>query len=167
MNTVVTRGVLSRGLFCLVLLLGLLQAAPSWAQAGTNVLLGITVEGNLATDENLIRINSGLVNGQSLTGEDIQHAIRQLWSLERFSNVEIQIARELPEGLYLLIQVEEKPLLAGIEILGNKKLKKLKLSDTLKDVVTTGKPIGEAEVFRVRKTLLDLYHAFDLVSGRR
>ncbi|MCA9782077.1 MAG: outer membrane protein assembly factor BamA [Calditrichaeota bacterium] len=157
MNTVVTRGVLSRGLFCLVLLLGLLQAAPSWAQAGTNVLLGITVEGNLATDENLIRINSGLVNGQSLTGEDIQHAIRQLWSLERFSNVEIQIARELPEGLYLLIQVEEKPLLAGIEILGNKKLKKLKLSDTLKDVVTTGKPIGEAEVFRVRKTLLDLY----------
>lgn len=149
---------LHRLLVTALLAILLTVSAPGvYSQGGSTTLLGITVEGNTATDENLIRINSGLVNGQALSGEDIQHAIRQLWSLERFSNVEIQIARELPEGIYLQIVVEENPILAGMEILGNRKLKKLKLTEALKELVSTGKPVSRNQVFKVRQTLLDLY----------
>ncbi len=152
---------MSRTILLLILFALALLAGPSHAQAPPQgpVLLGLTVEGNTGTDENLVRINSGLVNGQSLGAEDIQHALRQLWSLGRFSNVEIQIARELEEGLYLKILVEEKALLREMEILGNRKLKKNRIKTALEEEVTTGKPIGEREVFRVRQALLDLYHS--------
>lgn len=145
----------SRLLALLILLLAALAARSQDTPA--TVLQGITVEGNTTTDENLIRINSGLAVGQTLSGEDIQHAIRQLWSLGRFAAVDVQIAREVPEGLYLLISVEENPILAGIEILGNRKLKKLKLTEALKDLVNTGKPVSQAQVFKVRHTLAELY----------
>ncbi|MDP2360187.1 MAG: outer membrane protein assembly factor BamA [bacterium] len=139
----------------------LCAAAGAFAQArgeaGGPTLLGLTVTGNSTTDEQLIRINSGLRVGSALRGEDVQQAIRQLWSLKRFSSVEVLLARELSEGIYLEIQVEELPRLRSLEIVGNDKLGKTRLRDALKGVVTVGLPVGELEMFKARRTLQDLY----------
>ena len=126
-------------------------------EAAGPVLLGLTVTGNLDTDEQLIRINSGLRVGTALRGEDVQQAIRQLWSLKRFSSVEVALAREVAEGVYLEIQVEELPRLRSIEVLGNDKLGKTRIRDALKPIVTVGQPVGELAMFKVRQELKSLY----------
>ncbi|MFA7331521.1 MAG: outer membrane protein assembly factor BamA [Candidatus Delongbacteria bacterium] len=131
--------------------------AQARADAGSPVLLGLTVTGNLTTDEQLIRINSGLRVGSALRGEDVQQAIRQLWSLKRFSAVEVVLQRELTDGVYLEIQVDELPRLRGLEILGTDKLSKTRVKEALKDVVGVGQPVGELEIFRVRQALKTLY----------
>lgn len=141
------------------LLLGLcapvrpLLAAPEAAVK----LLGISVRGNDTTDENLIRINSGLRVGGELSGEAIQEALRQLWSLERFSTVEVQLAREVEGGVYLEILVEELPRLSAIEILGNDKVRKSRIKEAIAEAAVVGRPIGELQLFRVRKALRELY----------
>ena len=131
--------------------------AQARAEAGSPVLLGLTVTGNSETDEQLIRINSGLRVGAPLKGEDVQQAIRQLWGLKRFAAVEVVLARELPDGVYLEIQVEELPRLRSIEILGNDKLGKTRVKDALKPVVGVGQPVGELAMFKVRQELKSLY----------
>lgn len=148
-----------RLLFILFALTALLLGPPVQAQQqGTApVLLGLTVSGNDATDENLIRINSGLRVGSMLRGEDVQQAIRQLWSLKRFAAVEVLLAREVAEGVYLEIRVEEHPRLRDIQILGNDRVRKSRIREELKSVVTVGQPIGQESIFNLRKALGELY----------
>jgi outer membrane protein insertion porin family len=134
-----------------------LTAPAAAQQAGGPVLLGLSVQGNESTDENLIRINSGLKVGAELRGEDVQQAIRQLWSLKRFAAVEVLLARELSEGVYLEIRVEELPRLRDIEILGNDRLRKSRIKEELKEFVTVGQPVSGDQLFDLRQGLTDLY----------
>jgi outer membrane protein insertion porin family len=147
---------LSTLLFWLLCLAGPLVAQVR-TEAGTPVLMGLTVTGNSTTDEQLIRINSGLKVGSALRGEDVQQAIRQLWSLKRFQAVEVVLQREVADGVYLEIQVEELPRLRGLEILGTDKLSKTRVREALKDVVAVGQPVGGLELFKTRRALMDLY----------
>ncbi len=144
-------------LFLLLLLSARLLCAGAAAAQSSTVLLGISVRGNESTDENLVRINSGLVVGRELSGEDVQQAVRQLWRLGRFSSVEIVLARELPEGIYLEILVEELPRLGRIEILGNDKVRKNRIKEVLKAEVGLEQPLGELQLFRLRRALRELY----------
>jgi outer membrane protein insertion porin family len=130
------------------------QAAP---QPAAVKLLGISVKGNEHTDENLIRINSGLRVGADLSGESIQYALRQLWSLERFATVEVQLAREVEGGVYLEILVEELPRLKAIEITGNDRIRRSRLRESVDEVVKVGRPIGELQLFKVRQALKSHY----------
>jgi len=118
--------------------------------------MGLTVTGNSTTDEQLIRINSGLKVGSALRGEDVQQAIRQLWSLKRFQSVEVVLQREVADGVYLEIQVVELPRLRGLEILGTDKLSKTRVREALKEVVAVGQPVGGLELFKTRRALMDL-----------
>ena len=114
----------------LLIALTLLPLAHVHAQ-GKIRLLGLVVEGNKSADQGLILANSGLVVGGEVTGDDIQLAIRQIWNLGLFSNVQILLDKELPEGAVLKIVVEEYPRLEKIEIVGNKKLKKADIEKLL------------------------------------
>jgi outer membrane protein insertion porin family len=127
------------------------------AFASQSTLVGLSVSGNETTDEMLVRINSGLREGAELSQEDIQQAIRQLWSLERFSSVEILLARESEEGLFLEIVVEELPVVEHIDILGNDKLKKRTLKEAIKSHVRLGRPVTDLAIFELAKSIRQLY----------
>jgi len=94
------------------------------AQRQSTKLLGITVEGNKTADATIIQMNSGLTAGKDINSDDIQKAIKNLWSLKLFSDVEIIIDKEVAGGVYLIIKVKEYPRLEKIELVGNKKIKK-------------------------------------------
>ncbi len=130
------------------------QATP---EAKGPLLKGLSVTGNTHTDEQLIRINSGLRTGMALKGEDVQQAIRQLWSLKRFRSVDVVLQRETEDGVFLEIQVEEVPRLRTVEILGNDRLGKTRLKEALRPLAVVGQNLGDLELFKVRRALLDLY----------
>ena len=67
-------------------------------------ILGISVEGNKSADAATIIANSGLKVGSEIQvpGDQTLNAIRQLWTLNIFSDVQILIEREITEGIFLL-----------------------------------------------------------------
>ena len=106
----------------LPLLLVLCAAASAQTEAQrTYKVLGITVDGNATTDPSTIILKSGLLVGKEIVvpGDQTQKAIAQLWSLNVFSNISIAIDRELPDGVFLKIVVEEYSRLERMAITGN------------------------------------------------
>ncbi len=87
-------------------------------------ILGISVEGQRASDPSAIIANTGLKVGDeiSIPGEQTRSAIERLYGLRLFNDIQILIENRTPEGIYLLIRVTENPRLEKIEILGNDEL---------------------------------------------
>lgn len=118
-------------------------------------ILGISVEGNSTTDANMIRMQSGLSTGMEVTHENIQDAIRQLWRIGLFSNIDILVERELAEGAYLVIRVQEYPKLERVELQGNKKLKKDDIDELLN--FYAGQTMSPTALTRAKSKILDKY----------
>ena len=119
------------------------------------ILLGLTVEGNISTDQGLIKANSGLLIGREVTGEDIQAAIKQLWRLELFSDIEIILDRQVPDGIYLTVRVIEYPRLQKVRVKGNKKIKKDDIMDAVD--LLPGQVLRENQIVKVENSLRKLY----------
>ncbi len=87
-------------------------------------ILGISVEGQRASDPSAIIANTGLKVGDeiSIPGEQTRAAIEHLYTLRLFDDIQVLIENRTPQGVYLLIRVRENPRLEKIEILGNDEL---------------------------------------------
>lgn len=96
-------------------------------------ILGISVEGNKLTDAAAIIRYSGLKIGGEFTpgGDEIRQAIKQLWSLGIFSNIEVLIDNQIGDGAFLLIKVQEYPRLNDIVIKGNDELSEKDIKDQI------------------------------------
>ena len=84
-------------------------------------ILDIIVEGNQRLSEQDIQRNARLYKGMDIKGTEIQQAIKRLWNLNRFGNIQILVDEETEEGIYLRIIIEEYPSLGEVEFEGNKK----------------------------------------------
>jgi len=84
---------------------------------------GITVSGANYSDENAIRIVSGLVIGNKIRvpGEELGNAIRALWKLKLFNNIEINQEKVIGNVIFLQIVVTERPRIAKHSFSGIKK----------------------------------------------
>jgi len=118
-------------------------------------LLGLAVDGNKTADANLIRLNSGLTQGEEVSAEDIQNAIKQLWSLDMFSDIKIVVDRELSEGVFLTIKVSEHPRLDKVELDGNDKINKKDIDKELD--FYKGQLISPRDATRAQRKLQKLY----------
>jgi len=85
-------------------------------------ILGITVEGNKTADASTIIANSGLKIGdeiQLVADQNIMNAVKQLWSLNLFSDINIYIDKQVADGVFLLIKVKEFPRFEKDAFIGN------------------------------------------------
>jgi outer membrane protein insertion porin family len=84
-------------------------------------ILGISVEGNTLADPAAIIANSGLKVGGEITvpGDQVSQAIRKLWSLRLFEDIQILTDRKMGTGVFLLIKVTEYARFDRVEIEGN------------------------------------------------
>ncbi len=139
----------------LIILMLLLLSATGQAQKRSIKILGVSVEGNKTVDASMIRLSSGLNPGMEVTGDGIQEAIKQLWRLSLFSDVKILVDRELADGVYIAIHVEEYPRLEKVEIEGNKKLKKDEIDNILN--FYPGQVVSPTMLARAKSKLFDKY----------
>ena len=100
----------------------------AYAQQDVN-LLGVEVEGNALAAETMIRYTSGLRQNELINVTDFSRAVKRLWQLGLFKDVQIVIDKETAEGLFITILVEENPILGSIIYNGNKRLKDKQLQD--------------------------------------
>ena len=101
------------------------QAPPSFK------LKEVRVEGNKETSENMVLYTAGLQAGQDVSTEDFRRAVKRLWELGVFSNIQIHFEGESPEGILISIEVEESPVFGKVIFKGNKKLKDRKFKEEI------------------------------------
>lgn len=125
------------------------------AQAQRVRVNSITIEGNTSADAGMIRLSSGLSAGLEITGEDLQQAVRNLWSLQIFSDIKIYVTNQTSQGLDLLIRVDEYPRLNEVNINGNKKLSD---KDVEKEISTfRSMVVTPHKISTMRRNLLKKY----------
>ena len=101
------------------------QAPPSFK------IDDIIIKGNSSTSNNMVLYTAGIQKNQEVTAEDFRRAVKRLWDLGVFSNVQIDFNNETSNGISITIEVEESPVLAKIEFDGNKKIRDKKIKEVL------------------------------------
>lgn len=143
----------------LILLLACFFSVSTFAQGvqKSYKILGISVEGSKSADAATIIANSGLkVGGEiQVPGDQTLSAIRQLWTLNIFSDIQILIEREIDDGVFLLIKVEEYPRLERVVIEGNDEID----TEEIEKVVTflRGTVISPQSIAKLKLRIKDLY----------
>ena len=103
-----------------------LCAQPSTSSSSTPAekpVLSIRIVGATTADPTLVRNISGLQVGRGLTPDGVQAAIRQIYALGLFFDVQIK-AVPRAAGLELLIQVQEFPRVERVEVNGARQVKR-------------------------------------------
>ncbi len=123
----------------------------------TYKILGVSVEGNKETDPSTVIAQSGLKIGDEIQvpGDQTLNAIRKLWTLGIFSDIQILIDREITEGVFLLIKVKEYPRLERVVIEGNDEID----TDDIQEKVTflRGTVITPQAIAKLKQRVKDLY----------
>jgi outer membrane protein insertion porin family len=125
-------GGLSRILTLLFLIL-LYTCSNAQETQKTYKILGINVVGNQTADASTIIANSGLQIGDEvqIPGDQTMTAIRNLWNLGIFSDVQIVMDKQVGDGVFLTIKVKEYPRIEKTVIVGNDELSTSKIEDQI------------------------------------
>jgi outer membrane protein insertion porin family len=106
----------------LLIVLLLFSFSSIFAQQRANYkILGISVDGNISADANTIIVSTGLKVGDEIQvpGDKTINAIKNLWNLNIFSDVQIVVDKQLSEGVFLVVKVKEYPRVEKVVIEGN------------------------------------------------
>ena len=120
-------------------------------------ILGISIEGNTLADPAAIIANSGLRVGDDITvpGDQVGQAVRKLWSLKIFDDIQIGIDRRIGNGAYLSITVHELPRFEKIEYSGRHDLSE---DDIMKKLnLVRGQVLPADELVVIKREIKKLY----------
>ena len=118
-------------------------------------ILTLSVVGNKVSEAGVIKLSSGLREGKTVTWEDVNRAVKQLWALGIFSDIQVVVDGKNSDGVFMSIHVEEFPKLERVAITGNKKLKRDELDKEL--AFFRGQVISPGQMAKAKKQLLALY----------
>ena len=94
-------------------------------------LVKVDVDGNIITSENTIIFTAGLRKGQTISPSDFPRAVKRLWQLGLFRDIQIRYNEETSDGLSITILVKENYILGDLSYQGNKKIKDRKFNDEI------------------------------------
>ena len=85
-------------------------------------IIRIDIEGNRRIETSLIRINISAKVGDPLSQETVSNDIKKIYKLGFFDDVSAEVEKT-PEGVILIYNVKEKPVVVDLRVKGNKKIK--------------------------------------------
>ena len=139
-----------------VILIGALFACPLSSSAiEPFVISDVKVVGNGRLDDGTIFNYLPLKVGDEVDDEEARHSIKVLFETGFFRNVKLS-----KDGTTLVVEVEERPSIAGIELVGNKDIKEDVINGILTDAgLTQGRIYNQKRMNEVIKALTDAYFA--------
>ena len=137
-------------IFILSLALGIAQGIPA-----DITLVSVNVEGNAVTSENTILFTAGLREGQTISQAEFPRAIKRLWQLGLFQDIQLRYDNETDEGLSLTILVKENFILGDLSYDGNKKIKDRKFEDEVS--LSKGQRLRPNTLHETAKKIKELY----------
>ena len=135
----------------------------AYAQINTSYykVLSVSVEGNVTADANTIIEYSGLKKIKD-TGREIQipgdetiSAVKNLWDLRIFSDIQLIIEKYFENGVFLKIKVSEYPRFEQLVLQGNSELSKSELEEMIS--LVRGQILKPQELIRIKNKIVDAY----------
>lgn len=119
------------------------------AQKESYKILGISVVGNKSADATTVIANTGLrINDELVIPSDqLNNAIKRLWNLGIFEDVQILIDKKIDTGVFLLIKVAEYPRLEKFVFEGYDELSEDKLNKLV--TIVRGQTLKPQEISRI------------------
>ncbi|MEE9552776.1 MAG: outer membrane protein assembly factor BamA [candidate division Zixibacteria bacterium] len=117
-------------------------------------ILSVEIEGVHSADTFLVLNSAGLIAGDILTPGSSQDAVKGVYGLGLFSDVELDVGLE-EAGVRIIIRVDEFPNLKNLEFSGNKKIKRKKLEETL--TLFEGRLVSPVEIKNNIERVMKLY----------
>jgi outer membrane protein insertion porin family len=114
----------------LLVLLALAAARPGRAEV-LGTLSALEVRGNQSVDRELIASSTRLAPGSAVSRDDVQEALRRLYGLGLFDDVDIYGEETGPGQVRLIVDVAEKRRVGRIEFTGNEKIDDAGLKEKL------------------------------------
>lgn len=120
---------------------------------------GITVTGVKDRDPNAIAGYAGLAVGKKITipGQDISTAIKALWKIKLFTDIQVFVSKTLGEIVFLEIDLKERPTLSKYSYKGVNKSSHEDLNDQLKNTITKGGIVTEDVKILATDKIKDFY----------
>ncbi|MFC2134023.1 outer membrane protein assembly factor BamA [Bacteroidota bacterium] len=120
-------------------------------------ILGIAVEGNQSADPNTIIANTGLNVGSEIEvpGDETINAIKRLWALGIFEDVQIIVDKKIGDGAFLLIKVKEYPRIERCVIEGFDEISESDLK--AKTNFVSGQTLKPQDIYRAKQEMKELY----------
>ncbi|HUT62529.1 MAG TPA: outer membrane protein assembly factor BamA [Anaerolineae bacterium] len=120
----------------------------------SNRIQEIVVESNIPIPESLILTQSGLKVGSALSSDITSEAIKKLWHLGFFSDVQI-LREQIENGVKVIIRVTVDPSVTSIKTSGFKEFEESEILNTIK--LVRGMTIGERKIAKMKNQILDMY----------
>ena len=105
------------------------------------ILKDVKVEGNVVSTANTIIFTSGLRKGTKVSSAEFPRAIKRLWQLGLFNDVQIKYGEEAGNEVSITIVVLESNIVGDVKFNGNKKSKIASLKKSL--ILTLGKELSQ------------------------
>ncbi len=143
--------------FSLIIFLISLAGLSAQPQKTVYKVLGISVIGGKTADASTIIANTGLKVGDeiSIPGDQTNSAIKHLWNLGIFQDVQIVIEKKTDDGIFLQIQIKEYPRLEKIVLQGNKELNDDKINKKI--TIVRGQTLKPQEISHFISKIKSLY----------
>ena len=119
----------------------------------------ISVQGNSNTDVETIKSISGLKRNISLSSNDLNLALKNLYNSNLFENVQV-----IPKGQTILIKVKENKRIRRLVFEGNKKIEEKELLPLIKS--KERQPFSKAQVVKDSRIISDFYRFKSRYSAR-
>ena len=120
-------------------------------------IISMSTLGNKTIDSKTIIAFSGLQTGQEIAipSDDTRDAIKRLWTLGLFSDVEIYIDKKVGNDVYLIVRVDELPRIESVDISGNDKFSKSEIEEKIG--LIAGQVISEQKLRDIEFRLTGMY----------
>ena len=119
------------------------------------VLKDVKVEGNIVSSANTIIFTSGLRKGLTVSASEFPRAIKRLWQLGLFDDVQIRYDDEYNNEVSITLIVTESSVVGEVVFEGNRKIKDSKFIEELE--ITTGQRIKPNMLHEKKKKMKKLY----------
>ena len=119
------------------------------------IIKDVKVEGNVISTTNTIIFTSGLRKGLKISSAEFPRAIKRLWQLGLFDDVQIKYDEEDGNEISITLLVSESYIVGDIKYNGNKKIKDSKFKEELN--ITTGQRIKPNMLHEKVKKIKKLY----------
>ena len=119
------------------------------------VLKDVKVEGNIVSSANTIIFTSGLRKGLTVSSTEFPRAIKRLWQLGLFEDVQIRYDNEYNNEVSITPVVTESSVIGEVIFQGNRKIKDSKFKEELE--ITTGQRIKPSLIHDKIKKMKKLY----------
>ena len=118
----------------------------------------IAVRGNSRIADQKIRTEAGLTTGSALNFPTIQRAIKALYALNEFDEVEVRCDLEsVPDKALMVVVVTERVILGDLTVTGARNVSERSVRDKVDLLI--GRPIDPLQVARARARIDSLYES--------